>query len=533
MKQSLSALLIVCLLAPTVPLLAQSSPGISIASMDRGAVRPFDRLVITGSGFLPATAAISVLFVPKQRGVPMVIPVHSATATQVEVIVPSFLDPATGDFGFGQADVQVVQVTSSQVMTSNVLSGLDVAPVPTLPGSLAIGRVTREFMKLSIDALAAASGSTFESLKSEQTALLAQIDAVVAKPGSSASVPTVDGTSFSLTTPMLKASDRLIAAYLTSIAPYTRAQRLGDGAHALADLTCVPGDEVVIIDLCSLRVSVFGGGRNWVGGLVAVAAGVTAIVAFSAAATLVAAVPLAVGGVVLAAAGASQVIYLAMTSTLVKSLQSEDSQGVPDSVRDHSRQWLDNVVGIGAIPIAMASVKAADSIELVARANPRPVNSSPKGGQIGAAPSLVAVSPTHDMIAFLGAGAPTSIGAPYTASNRTFAEARQAPADVAVFNGAYSGSLDLVSPDPLVTPYLGAPVAFSVAGGIITLTAPGGGTGTVSPSGRVVMTLPNCRVSGFLGAKTATGAAAGGGTVSCAGGGISGGGPWNATRAAR
>jgi hypothetical protein len=531
MKQSLSALLIVCLLAPTVPLLAQSAAGISITSMDRASVRPFDRLVITGSGFLPATAAISVLFMPKQRGGPIVIPVHSATATLVEVIVPTFLDPATGDFGFGQVEVQVVQVTAAQVVTSNVLGGLDVAPVPTLPESAGTGRVTREFMKLSLDALAAARDSSFDPLKVELGVLLGNIDTVIAKPGSSVAIPTVDATPLSLTTPMLKASDRLIAAYLTSIAPYTRAQRLGDGARTLADVTCVPGDLAVFIDLCSLRVSVFGGGRNWVGGLAAIAAGVTAIVAITSATAPLVAAGLLVGGVALAAAGASQFVYLAMTSTLVMSLQSDEASAPADSVRDHSRQWLDNVSGFGGMPVPTASIKAADSIELVARANPPAVNPSPKGGMITATPSIDAASPTREMVVFQGASAPTRIGVPSAQSVRTFAEARLAPADTAVFNGSYAGSLDLISANPLITSAYGIPMTFSVAGGVLTFS--GSGTGTVSGSGRVVATAGQCRFSGFLSAKTATGAAAGGGSVICSLDDVTGSGPWTASRAAR
>jgi hypothetical protein len=219
MKRALSAVLIVAALTQAVaPLLAQQpgAPVVTITSMDRGSVRPFDRLVISGSGFQPESAAISVLFTPRQHGLPVVVPVFSATATQVEVIVPTFLDPVRSDFGFGSADVQV---TRDHAMSSNVLTGLDVAPVPTLPASVGTGRVTSAFMRMSLQFLSAANAdaspaerTAFTAFAAAQTALLAKVETVVANPASAAAGTTIDSAPFVIDGPMLRASDRFIAA---------------------------------------------------------------------------------------------------------------------------------------------------------------------------------------------------------------------------------------------------------------------------------------------------------------------------------
>ena len=89
MKRTLSAVLIFCTLGqPAAPAFAQQPAAsvVTITSMDRGAVRPFDRLVISGSGFQPDTAAISVLLVPKQQRALLELKLHHKTKTRNERI---------------------------------------------------------------------------------------------------------------------------------------------------------------------------------------------------------------------------------------------------------------------------------------------------------------------------------------------------------------------------------------------------------------------------------------------------------------
>ena len=544
MKRILSSLLIVCAFAqPVVPVLAQQSAGITITSMDRGSVRPFDRLVISGTGFLPATAAISVSFVPKQHGVPIVIPVFRATATQVEVIVPAFLDPSAGDFGFGQADVQVVQVTADQVMSSNVLTGLDVAPVPVLPESVGTGKVTRAFMQLSLEFLTASNGAAVAAFKSEQAAVLAQVDAVVANPGVEVPLKTIDASPFLLSGAMLKASDRLIAAYLTSIEPFVRAQRLGgDRAHATAE-PCILNTGSAFWDdsLCSLRVAVFGGGPNWRGGVATIAAG--AMVMGLAALTPPIAIGVGAIGVVVGAGvaltGAAQLVYLAAASTLGQSIVGPDAPPLMYSLRYHGRKMFENANENVGVPILTAAIRAADAIAEQAAIVRDIADPSPRGGTITGASGISADGLTQNMNVYQGI-ADAILAIPVkvmlTKSTRTVFESRIEPPDISWFDGAYLGVMNLTATGGGKQESGTIDMSFTVLGGVVKMIDPAGGSGSVSANGRLKSSVGVCTVSGTLEvtAPGLHGPGSGGGALPlCVNGEYTGWGTWQVSRAPR
>ena len=120
-------------------------------------------------------------------------------------------------------------------------------------------------MRLSVEFLTAATTTTdfearsfFRTFKDEQAAMVALVEGVVAAPGSSAAAETIDSSSFVIDAAMLKASDRLIAAYLKSIAPLVKAERLArDGGQALAFGACSPdtGDSEIDQEICEARIA--------------------------------------------------------------------------------------------------------------------------------------------------------------------------------------------------------------------------------------------------------------------------------------
>jgi hypothetical protein len=132
---------------------------VTITSLEPATVRPFGSLVITDSGFQPASAEIAVVIKSGSSGplpakvVPTAIPVHVATSTRIEVAIPPLVDANTAGLTSGQVDVQVVQTTSTSLMTSNALTGLTVSAVRPLPSGMAPGSVTRGYIRSALNVL--------------------------------------------------------------------------------------------------------------------------------------------------------------------------------------------------------------------------------------------------------------------------------------------------------------------------------------------------------------------------------------------
>ena len=548
MKRTLSAALIFCTLSqPAAPAFAQQPTAsvVTITSMDRGAVRPFDRLVISGSGFQPDTAAISVLFVPKQHGLAVVIPAFSASPTRVEVIVPTFLDPTSGDFGFGQADVQIVQVTRDNVMSSNVLAGLDVAPVPSLPDSVGTGRVTRAFMRLSRDFLSVASDvanpearASFAAFKDDQAALLALVEGVVANPASTAFAATAaDSAPFVVDAAMLKASDRLIAAYLTSLEPLidSRRSNRGLGLIVMQDENCQLDSDIgwVVASFCNLRSTVLGDSRDWATGVAVVAAIGGTAAALCLTAPLMVGLGFGIAGVAVSAL-ALQMLYVGVSATIVPSFLAADAPPLLDTLKDHTARLLDDARARGNSAIAAVSATATDAAARVAARTGTARNPSPKGGSTFAAAGIDASNPVREMSTVQGSGTDavlTKIGVSSTQATRTFFEARIAPPAISAFDGNYSGTMTIID-TKFGADTLG--LRFTVAAGTVTITSPFSSSGPLSAAGRFQVAVDGCPMIGTLETKTATGRATGGGVIPmCNDGHGTGWGMWEATRTAQ
>jgi hypothetical protein len=198
---------------------------LKINSLSTLSVVPASLLTISGSGFDPENSAISVLFTPEGSGIPIAIPVFSASANSINVIVPSFLDSTSG-FSSGVMTVQAIQVSGSSLLTSNTIGGLNVGPLPSIPTSNPAGAVTGAWINSGLIVLQniqtyAGSTPTYADLLSASNTLgsdlissLQAIDLIKTDPALTRNLATLDGSAFVLDAATLAASDRLVVAYL-------------------------------------------------------------------------------------------------------------------------------------------------------------------------------------------------------------------------------------------------------------------------------------------------------------------------------
>ena len=388
-------------------------------------------------------------------------------------------------------------------------------------------------MRLSVEFLTAATTTTdfearsfFRTFKDEQAAMVALVEGVVAAPGSSAAAETIDSSSFVIDAAMLKASDRLIAAYLKSIAPLVKAERLArDGGQALAFGACSPdtGDSEIDQEICEARIAGLDSARRWLGSI-AVAAGSLAVVV-----ALFTTGPLMMGlgaaaGIGLVLAGAAQLAYMCQSGQLAASFLAPDPPRLMETLWFQGHTMLATGSTAGA-PITSAAMAGADAVTQVAARDTPAVSPAPKDGTIVTAPRTAAADTTREMISLQGNGnsaVATRIGVPSTQSTRTFAESRIAAPLANAIDGAYTGSLVWSRTDGKETGGGQEVLTFTVASGRITATAPFAASGSVNAFG-VVTGLTGlspagftCTFSGVLATVPATGSAAGGGSLGCA-----------------
>jgi hypothetical protein len=202
------------------------SSELQIDSFSETSVDPLAQLTITGTGFDPTNAAISVLLIPESGGTPIAVPAFAATSTTVQIAVPLFLNEGTGTFTVGNMNLQVIQLDGSTLSTSNVLTGLTINAPPAVPTGVAAGAITLAFLAESSNVSSAiqTDASTNPSLATLGTDL-AQYNTDLSSLGSaiapiangtsqSATVPTADGLTFSLNPQVVALSDQLILTYL-------------------------------------------------------------------------------------------------------------------------------------------------------------------------------------------------------------------------------------------------------------------------------------------------------------------------------
>lgn len=202
---------------------------LTLSSLGVSSAAPFSSITLTGHGFDPANAALSVLFIPENGAPAMVIPAYSATATTLQVIVPPVLNPTSGMLGAGMLDVSVVQVDGGIASLSNTLKGLSVTALPSVATGLHSGAVTAAFLTTSVNLATLLQGiatthsgwQTFQADLSTHIqnldALISSINAIVANPAQSVSLSTSNGENFTLDATLLAQSDALVLAYGTQL----------------------------------------------------------------------------------------------------------------------------------------------------------------------------------------------------------------------------------------------------------------------------------------------------------------------------
>lgn len=201
---------------------AQSS--VSITAVDRPSAPTFGVIIINGNGFL-TTAAISVVFSARDA-VTATVPVAAVTPGSVRVAVPPLINSSTGNLFDTPVvvDVQVVQTTSTSVMTSNVLGGLTVEALPHADGPP--GTFTCAFLRTILDIqndlrTARRSSSAFgdvvnasQSFTDAQASLVDSVALILGAQDATANLPTPDSLPLSVSQRTLRARDRVGSGFV-------------------------------------------------------------------------------------------------------------------------------------------------------------------------------------------------------------------------------------------------------------------------------------------------------------------------------
>ena len=198
----------------------------AISSLSATAAIPTSLLVITGSGF-DAKAKLSVSFFDGS-GFKLNVPAVAAGATSIKVAVPPYIIPATGLFGPGTVNVQVVQDAGGAIKTSNTVPNFQIQELPTpvapsgavtlhvLYGIIAYDQQLQKSVKGTLvesPGLNAALSKNIATLQS----LAAQIQAIYKKPSKTFSLGSVKGTEIVIGEKELRATDRILLGMFKSL----------------------------------------------------------------------------------------------------------------------------------------------------------------------------------------------------------------------------------------------------------------------------------------------------------------------------
>jgi hypothetical protein len=209
--------------------ITQQATTIQIHSLSAMSALPASLLTISGSGFDPASQ-LSVRF-SDEKGFTAEVPLTDADVSSATVPVPPFINQATGNFGAGLVNVQLVQRTGSTVFASNTLSGFEIKdlPVSTLPaGSIILGYL-KGALNEAIQQQQAIKGTPLDTIRLNAAladqimslnTLIGQIEAVVNGSIESFALGTIDGNSIVIRSGDLLNADRLVFAVLIEQASF-------------------------------------------------------------------------------------------------------------------------------------------------------------------------------------------------------------------------------------------------------------------------------------------------------------------------
>ncbi|OFW41020.1 MAG: hypothetical protein A3J29_13520 [Acidobacteria bacterium RIFCSPLOWO2_12_FULL_67_14b] len=498
MRRAGASAIVLALCAVSVA--AQSS--ISLTALDRQTVATLGSLVVNGNGFDPANAAISVVVAPR-GGVAVSVPAYFANAVALKIVVPPLVETATSRLFDVPvvAEVQVVQVSATAVVTSNVLGGLTIEPAPST--SAPPGALTKAWLLLTRDVqgilrAALAANPRFarvvdrsRALDAEWQAMIDVATAIAGDPGRTMTLATTNGDPFVVTSDALRVSDRIAYAIAKEVSAELSAVA-GAAAAAPAAVTCPPttGDPQADQMFCSLH-----------GYYDPLATRGPAMIQTGAA--LAYGMPLSVlGGQAAAGIGAAGIVSEATATGLglamgpVTSHVSAYATGAAlpsagSTFTDLGLSILDNFTFLG-LPITSginAAVQLAAEYEQAANAPNGPSATVPRQGVVVAAPPQRVPANTRPVIAYQGLGISSTarwLAAAGTQQILPILSVTLPPPEIARFNGLYSGSVNgsCSSPGEATVATPGA-VSMTVSSGTIAITSGGTGSGTVTASGQV------------------------------------------------
>ena len=523
MKRFVASVLSVCIMLSPIPISARQSATLAITSLDRGSLKPFQKLTIRGSGFDPA-GAISVVFTPRARGSKVSVPAFAATTTAIEVIVPPIPDTTNG-FGFGATDVQVVQVTATAVSSSNVQTGFDIQPMRSVSsrGSLLRGylRALRPVLEQAKTGSRAsdATRAAVDAYLQSQTELLEKVERIVNDASYATTLTTGDNSQLVLDARALQYTDQLLMAFMEGTQTFTPTSARASVRRQ--DLPpCDPGYEEQIYNdlICTVTQGILHESTPWIGAGLVVAGGLVVAVAGTMQVALIA-LTASVVAIGLALIAAHFIVASAIGATAGGAASIDNGLPFSESVRDQGQKLLDTAREYGAAVPQLAD-RAMGVFATTAHAA-----GVPSGGPQGGLPINLPGQETSSgqtVMTITGSGNSATVQrytAPLTQGTRALADARQAAPVASRYDGSYSGTVNWFASDgeDSLTGSLG--LSMTVSGGRVTVTAPVGGSGTVSANGGASGSAGGfgftCTWSGSFSAAAATGPASGGGVFSC------------------
>jgi hypothetical protein len=520
---------------------AQSS--ISITAIDRASAATFALITINGNGF-DSAAALSVVFTARDV-ITVTVPAITATSTAVRVAVPALIHSGSGLLLDTPvvADIQVVQVTSASVITSNTLGGFTIEPAPQAAGPA--GTFTRAFLRTILDVQSdfrtarqstAGFGDAIAASRAftdAQAPLLAAVETVLRSPEANINLSSQDNVPVAINARTLRTMDRMGTAFIQqsngrfSTSPGTVSQTA---------CTCNPISELDR-SLCEFRqyaCSAYDPSRKVVaeGAIGAYAVEFSLLGSWTA------------GGLSSTTLAGSETagglgflvsqVFAYMTAVLA----GVEPPGASSLLRDTGTSLLEDLTnnGLGVFTGLQIATQLTQTVENVVLQTRGPLPSTPQGGLVLPAPVPASPPANTRPTRIYGTGVgPKWIATPVNQGVTTVTAATLPAPAVARFNGSYAGSSSISctiqTPDGPFTTGGSGPAAGTVLNGVITSD---GNTGRVSDTGR--FTAPyvaaggvGCSVGGRFWTDP-SGAAGANGFIACSGDGLSCSGSWGLTR---
>ncbi|MCX6224776.1 MAG: hypothetical protein NTV01_08530, partial [Bacteroidia bacterium] len=401
---------------------SQVPASIQIGTLSTTSAVPASLLTISGSGFDPANSAISVLFTPNGSGVPIAVPVFSASANSLQVIVPPFLDRTSG-FSSGVMDVQAIQMSGSSLMTSNTIGGLNVGSLPLIPSSDLSGAVTGAWINsglMVLQNIQTFAGSTpsyadilsaSNVLGSDMNSSLQAINSIKANPTQTKNLTTLNGSPFVLDAATLAASDRLVVAYLQQFLDFVKTP-----SAALLTTTLLPRSALAtcVADLDPTTLTMICDGRTYnqqfaqVGSAVLPPAAKFVYGQWLSLAGAFAASGFLAAGVSEAAVNAFQLVWAASGPYVSALAAGGPAPTLKEPATEVATTLIDRVLN-GAGTVLSGVLFGADLSSKANQVSSAPMGSAPAGGLIVFDPAVQPSSGSNALLMIQGFGTNASV----------------------------------------------------------------------------------------------------------------------------